>query len=275
MKKRINKQQYDILSEEEKKKFKIMYLDEEYSPGGGEDIDQCAKLQKLGYKQVVIPENEIKTEGPNKGGFPIYHKGEGTFTDEEFPEYSKKIIKDNGFKNMVRYNKHIKLNLGSGGVEIPGYISVDAFDTRANIIMDVADLDKYFSENSVEELLASHLWEHTNPYNSVDLLKSWLKVLKPGGKLIMEMPNIEELCKAFVTADKELRYSILNCIYGSVNTRDSDNKEGKISSSHRFGWYPEIMWDHLSWSGYTDIIFGPEQIKHPLINFRVEAKKPL
>jgi len=262
---------------------KIGLLDESYSPGGGEDIDFCVKLVQAGYRQVVVPDPNVRvdkvndgiSEHTNVGSFPIYHAGEGTFSKKEFPEYGNKIIKDNGMKNMIRYNKHIKLNIGSGGVEIPGYISLDKYDLRAHILMDVFDMDKYFPENSVEEILASHLFEHVNPYKSVDLLKSWLKILKPGGKLIMEVPNIEELCKDFVTADKQARYGILNCIYGAVNTQDDNNREGKITAPHLWGWYPEMMYDHLVWAGYSNIKFGPEQIPHPLKNFRVEAAKNL
>lgn len=250
-------------------------LDESYSPGGGEDIDFSVKVKELGYTEVVVPDTEVKLTFTNIGGFPIYHKGEGTFTDEEFPEYSKRIIKENGMKNMLRYNKHIKLNLGSGGVEVPGYLSVDKFDNRALIIMDALDLE--LPENSVEELLCSHMFEHINPYRSHELLAKWCRILKPGGKLIMELPNIEELCKEFAGADKAGRYGILNCIYGSVNTKD--HAVGEITAPHLFGWWPESMYDHLAGSGFVDIVFLPEQIPHPgptpACNMRVEAKKPL
>ena len=248
-------------------------LDESYSPGGGEDIDFCVKAKLKGYELAVVPLKHAtdfdQTKLINTGSFPIFHQGEGTFNDME--EYGKRIIKENGLKNLRKFNKHIRLNLGSGGVEIPGYISVDKNDTRASILMDVFDLD--FEENSVEEIIASHLFEHVNPYRSVELLQKWFKVLKPGGKLIMEVPNIEELCRHFITANKQDRYGILNCIYGSVNTTETGEKD-EITSPHLWGWYPEIMQDHLMWAGFTDIVMGPEQIPHPCYNFRVEATKP-
>jgi GT2 family glycosyltransferase len=248
---------------------KLGLLDEVFSPGGGEDIDFCVKALNAGYTQVVVPDGNTQFTFTNVGGFPIYHMGEGTLSEKEFPEYSKSIIKRNGTINMVRYNKHIKLNIGSGGVEVPGYLSLDKFDTRALILMDAMDLE--LPDNSVEEILASHFFEHVNPYNAVDLLKKWNKVLKPGGKLIMEVPNIEEQCKDFVTADKQARYGILNVIYGSVNTKD--DKVCEITSPHLWGWYPEMMIDHLTWAGFKNIKIMPEQIPHPHKNFRVEAVK--
>lgn len=256
----------------------IGLLDESYSPGGGEDICFSVEAKNRGYKQVVVP-GDLHTgtasdgEVTNCGSFPIYHKGEATFSATEFPEYGKKIIKDNGMKNMIRYNKNIKLNLGSGGIEVPGYLSVDKYDYRASIIMDVFDME--LPDCSVQEILASHLFEHTNPYGAMDLLRKWFKVLKPGGKLIMELPNLEELCKEFLKGDKWAKYGVANCIYGSVNSKDGT--VGEITAPHLFGWWPEIMVEHLAWAGFSDIVILPEQIPHPggHCNMRVEATKPL
>lgn len=58
----------------------IGLLDEEFSPGYGEDTDFCAKLENSGYKIVqVLPTD--KYYGPNQmlGEFPIYHIGNVTF----------------------------------------------------------------------------------------------------------------------------------------------------------------------------------------------------
>jgi hypothetical protein len=92
----------------------------------------------------------------------------------------------------------------------------------------------------------------------------------------MELPNIEELCKEFLSGDKWVKYSVLNCVYGSVNTENLEKDH--ITSSHLFGWWPESMHEHLVWAGFTEIVFMPEQIPHPpkpSCNMRVEAKKSL
>jgi GT2 family glycosyltransferase len=253
---------------------KIGLLDEIFSPGGGEDIDFSVKAVQAGYKLVQVPsEKKLDFTFTNEGQFPIYHIGEGTFSEKEMPEYSKEIVKRNGLINLKRYNKHVKLNVGSGGINYDGYISVDKYDPRAHLHMDACHLDSIFNENSIEEILASHLFEHISPYDAVRTLSSWLKILKPGGKLIMELPNFEELCKDFLKANKSERYGLLNAIYGTVNTKDSLYPE-EITSPHLWGWYPEMLGDHLVWAGFIDIIFKPEQIPHPHKNMRVEARKP-
>lgn len=249
---------------------KIGLLDEIFSPGGGEDIDFTVRANQAGYTSKLVTESAYsQAAGTNVGSFPIWHKDNRTFRD--IPEYSKVIVKRNGLINCKRYNKAIKLNLGAGGIEYPGYLSVDMYDSRAHVSMDITKLD--FDDNSVTEILASHVFEHLNPYKSIEILSDWLRVLKPGGKLIMEMPNIEALCARFANASTGERYGILNAIYGSVNTTDS-GVPGDITSPHLFGWWPQSMYDHLVNSGYTNIVFMDEKIPHPESNFRVEASKP-
>jgi FkbM family methyltransferase len=245
-------------------------LDEIYTPGGGEDIDFSAKAQLAGYKIAAVTDSVYTANaGTNVGGFPIWHRDNQTF--RHIPEYASHIIKRNGLINAKRYNHNIRLNLGSGGVAYPGYLSVDLYDNRAHVQMDITKLD--FDDNSAVEILASHLFEHLNPYHSIEILQEWLRVLKPGGKLIMEMPDIEALCAAFSAADTGLRYGLLNAIYGSVNTTDEGGPD-KITSPHLFGWWPQSISDHLHNAGFENITIMPEQIPHPAHNFRVEATKP-
>jgi len=246
-------------------------LDEIYTPGGGEDIDFSAKAALAGYKVSALEPTEYsKIANTNVGTFPIWHRDNQTF--KHIPEYTNYIVKRNGLINAKRYNKNIKLNLGSGGITYDGYLSVDLHDRRAQVQMDITKLD--FDDNSVAEILASHVFEHLNPYHALDILKEWLRVLKPGGKLIMEMPDIEALCQTFITANTGERYGIVNAIYGSVNTTDVGGPDN-ITSPHLFGWWPQSMSDHLQNAGYENIVFMDEKIPHPASNFRVEASKPL
>lgn len=249
---------------------KIGILDEIFAPGGGEDIDFTIRARAAGYEAEVLGPTQF-TGSTNVGAFPIWHKDNKTFV--EMPEYTKFIVKRNGLINCKRHNKDIKLNLGSGGINYPGYLSVDFHDPRAHILMDCTKkLD--FEDNTVSSIMASHLFEHINPYLTHDVLVEWLRTLKPGGRLIMEMPDIEQLCARFGSASKGAKYGILNAVYGSVNTTDS-GLPSDITSPHLFGWWPESIWDMLSASGYINIMFGPEQWPHPESNMHVEASKPL
>jgi GT2 family glycosyltransferase len=269
-----------------RKLFNVLgLLDEVYGMGGGEDIDYCVRAVKAGFQIMQVPEgvqNELGHDaGSNRfinvGPYPIYHKGEGTMDD--IPEYGRYVIKENGLKNMLKYHPDIKLNLGSGGVDFDGYFSVDLHDSRAHLCFDVTDLSR-FADNSISSIIASHIFEHINPWKAIDVLKEWRRVLKPGATLIMELPDIERLCKRFLEANKAERYGVLNAIYGATNTHQSANDPNydrtNISSPHMYGWWPELLWDHLVWAGWdpNKIKFGAQQIIHPGdSNFRCEATK--
>lgn len=245
-------------------------LDEIYSPGGGEDIDLCCKARAKGYVVRQVPdEGKLGFSHTNVGNFPVWHVNNQTFKDIE--EYTRFIVKKNGLVNVKRYNKNIKLNVGSGGIEYPGYLSVDLYDRRANIIMDVTKLD--FEENSVSEILAIHVLEHISPYKLLDTLKLWRKILKPGGKLTAELPDLESLCERYLKANTGKRYGLTNCMFGSVQTGEGDPTE--ISSPHLFGWDKQMIFDHLCNAGFVNIQFMPERYPHPEPpNMSVDAYKP-
>jgi glycosyltransferase involved in cell wall biosynthesis len=67
---------------------KIGGLNEEWSPGGGEDIEFCIKVEQLGYKILQVPDDkpcEVK-DGYNVNLFPLWHKAESTVMDDEHRE---------------------------------------------------------------------------------------------------------------------------------------------------------------------------------------------
>lgn len=95
----------------------------------------------------------------------------------------------------------VKLNLGCGDKILSGYINVDTVSERAgnrpDIICDVRNLDN-FSDEYADEILAVHVVEHFWRWEVVSILKDWVRVLKPGGKLILECPNLKSACEEFL-----------------------------------------------------------------------------
>lgn len=62
----------------------IGYLDEDFSPGYGEDLDFCIRARNHGYNVVNI-DNSIADDANqmNISDFPVWHRGEGSFTDKD------------------------------------------------------------------------------------------------------------------------------------------------------------------------------------------------
>lgn len=247
-------------------------LDEIYTPGGGEDIDLCVHARRAGYIVKQVPkEGKLGFSNTNNSDFMIWHINNQTFKD--IPEYTNWIIKRNGFINAKKHNRNLRLNLGAGGIEYKGFLSVDLYDKRASIIMDATKLD--LPDNSVAEIIAIHLLEHLVPYHVDDVLREWLRVLKPGGRLLMEMPDVEDLCRRFTaTKDFNERWGILNALYAPVNTT-GEGEPTDITSPHLYGYWPEELGQRLQRTGFVGVAFGPECFPHPYPpNLHVEAWKP-
>jgi len=79
----------------------------------------------------------------------------------------------------------VKLNLGAGGVELPGFVPVDRKDGK-----EVYPLEDY-KDGTVAEIYASHILEHF-PHGEVPLvLNEWMRVLAPGGRMRIAVPNMD------------------------------------------------------------------------------------
>lgn len=90
---------------------KVGMLNCEYQTGGGEDIEFCFEAQKAGFTlQECVPkfdDAELFT-----GGFPIYHKGQGTMRDPNLVKDWDEKFRANMLRVAHKYNReHYKFLL--------------------------------------------------------------------------------------------------------------------------------------------------------------------
>lgn len=166
----------------------------------------------------------------------------------------------------------MKLNIGAGGRRIPGYTGVDAVPRPAADIVARADSIP-LPDGSVEEIFACHLWEHFYRWECDDVIKEWKRLLQPGGRLVLELPNLYKCCQNLISGRMEggkhpdqLSYFGL---YGDTRTSDP-------YMSHKFGWTPETLTKFLKDNGFIKIREAPTQW-HPAgrlhRDMRIEAVK--
>ena len=136
----------------------------------------------------------------------------------------------------------MKINLGCGGEHKKGYFNVDAFNnTIADSIMSATNLE--LDDNSVEEILMSQVIEHFGIARSIYSLSECFRVLIPGGKLVIETPDLRESFKIYSNGEREDRKNILPWIYGV----DIPGMQ------HRFCFPEDLLEEELEKIGFINI----------------------
>lgn len=91
-----------------------------------------------------------------------------------------------------------KLHLGCGGRRAPGYCNVDITpQSSVDIVDNVSRLDR-FPDNHADAIYACHVLEHFSHADAPQVLKTWYRVLKPGGEIRISVPDIDRIVKIYV-----------------------------------------------------------------------------
>lgn len=106
----------------------------------------------------------------------------------------------------------IKLHLGCGSKHLKEYINIDIrYLPGVDEVNNVRFLRNY-KENSIDEIYACHILEHFGRWEYKDVLKRWFKILKPGGKLRLAVPNFNSICE-YYTKTSDLK-PLIGLLYG-------------------------------------------------------------
>ena len=101
----------------------------------------------------------------------------------------------------VDFSKPIKLEVGSGGHPQPGYVHLDVDERMPDLHIqcDMGNEAIPLQNGSVDEILSNHSIEHVSWLKVWFVVKEWARVLKPGGKLFMRTPDLEFICRTYLS----------------------------------------------------------------------------
>lgn len=110
-----------------------------------------------------------------------------------------------------------RLHIG-GKVRKQGWEVLNAVaDSFVDHVCNASDLEQ-FADGTFEEIYASHVLEHFDyATNLLPTLMEWLRVLQPGGRLLVSVPDLDVLARLFldkVSFDSDERYYIMRVIFG-------------------------------------------------------------
>ena len=142
----------------------------------------------------------------------------------------------------------MKLHLGCGKRHLEGYINIDAKHPKADLIHDRLDMLPY-PDNSVEEIVAIHLFEHLWPQDVGDHVLHWYNLLHPGGKLILELPDLYKSCLNYIRAvdDGHITPSLQMAMWPIFG----DNPDKNIYDCHKWGWTYQTLVPVLKGAGFS------------------------
>ena len=117
-----------------------------------------------------------------------------------------------------------RLDLGCGGSVKPGFIGID-LHPQADVQIDLRERLGY-ADGSVDEIYAKHLIEHFSEMEWQKIIKDWSRVLKQGGRLTVECPDVSRVFIRWLNNAEGRRDYWTHCIYGQHWIEHMAHKNG-------------------------------------------------
>jgi predicted SAM-dependent methyltransferase len=115
-------------------------------------------------------------------------------------QYTVKIMRTvayHAYLFQIAAKKIPGLNLGCGSARIDNFLNIDAsLVAPCDVVAGVGKLK--VSSGSVDIIYASHILEHIPRYMESKVLSEWYRVLRPGGKIYLCVPDLEVLFRIYL-----------------------------------------------------------------------------
>ena len=115
-----------------------------------------------------------------------------------------------------------------------------------DFVGDMRDLSR-FPDACCEDIYASHVLEHVSYQGELDaVLAGFLRILKPGGRVRVSVPDMHMMAKFLANPDLELekRYHVMRILFGGqINEFDY----------HKVGFDEGILRMFLDRAGFSDV----------------------
>ena len=139
----------------------------------------------------------------------------------------------------------LKLNLGSGQRKFdPPWINVDCQARWSpDLLCDITKLP--YEDGTVDTICAHHVLEHLGLDDGAIALREWLRVLKPGGSLLVFVPDMAALAKKWLAGEIDDYIYAVN-LYGAYM--------GDPADRHKWGWCYRSLREMLIDAGFRKVV---------------------
>jgi hypothetical protein len=171
----------------------------------------------------------------------------------------------------------VRLHLGSGRRPREGWVNVDADPALEPDLVARAESLTTVADATVEAVEACHLFEHFTYPEALAALREWHRVLRPGGTLELELPNLDACVHMLGRNVDAGGYDFgMIGIYGYPPAI----ADAGAFQAHKWGWTPETLGAAMRDAGFADVQQVPiEQTWRPAAAFdrdmRMRARRPV
>ena len=146
-----------------------------------------------------------------------------------------------------------KIEIGGGPHAQKGYVHVDIDPGAHHLEFKAAAWNLPFPDDWATEIVAVHALEHVEPPRLVETLAEWRRVLAPGGRVQVHVPNGPALFKAFESAPVAEKWPIMGSLLGMYCGPEArDPRDLGLRSDHQLIFdAPMLLWA-LEAAGLTD-----------------------
>ena len=169
----------------------------------------------------------------------------------------------------------VKLHLGCGDVHLDGWINVDANpDSLADVVMDFCRIGEALPASSVDEVMMIHSLSYLRLSQARELLAAIHRLLKAGGKFVVEFPDVHKCALAIQQARGQPQpyLEAVRALYAFDIEWIADRR---AYTPHAFGWAAWHLEQELKSTGFRDIQTSAPATHGQLLwrDSRVEATK--
>lgn len=164
----------------------------------------------------------------------------------------------------------MKINMGAGHKRYPGFTNVDAV-ARSGIDVIAPAHSVPLPDGCAEEIMAIHLVEHIDHWMLPEALKEWHRLMKPGGLLVLELPDLMKCCRNILDGVKGKHPDSLGMfgLFGDYRLKDP-------FMMHKFAYTFATLKPLVEDVGFVDVVEKVTQfhgVGRIVRDFRLEAVK--
>jgi predicted SAM-dependent methyltransferase len=182
----------------------------------------------------------------------------------------------------------LRLHLGCGRRSVPGWLNVDALaGTGVDLVLDIRRRLP-FASGGAEFIYTEHMLEHLARNDADRLLAECYRVLVPGGRLRIGVPDAEIYLRAYVSEDRAF-FGAAERLGGATRPLRTPmeviNQMFRMGGAHKFAWDLQTLTQSLGEAGFKHVDkYAPGRASTPLLclddpehafeTLYVEAVKP-